>query len=120
MDQQQSDYTIRDLVQSLLGAVERFVELIAPTLEQYESIASEIKIALPDGLGEAVAPAPVEPEFSVSAAVCKAIINGERFKQLAKDIDDVLITLTDDDKTFDRRRAASRLIMSMIERFVNE
>lgn len=61
--------------------------------------------------------APVPAEFNLSPAVCKAIINGERFNQLAKDIDDVLITLTDDDKTFDRRRAASRLIMSMIERF---
>ncbi|MBM7843759.1 hypothetical protein [Herpetosiphon giganteus] len=61
------------------------------------------------------APAPAEPDFS--AAVCKAVVDSDRLKQLTKDIDDVLITLTDDDKTFDRRRAASRLIMSMIERF---
>lgn len=34
MDQQQSDYTIRDLVQSLHGATECFFELIAPALGQ--------------------------------------------------------------------------------------
>ncbi len=202
MDQEQSDYTVRDLVQSLHGAVDRFCELIAPALEQYESVAPEIKISLPvdqgeeetptsavsihpfaEEVGEAVAtlnqhfydfidtmqnvyarqrgdarhqvptrddlvfriferwrltggpvgnaatqkqkiiaelealfaPAPAEPDFS--AAVCKAVVDSDRLKQLTKDIDDVLITLTDDDKTFDRRRAASRLIMSMIERF---
>lgn len=99
-------------------------DLVVRILERWRTLGGFVgngpqhRQEIMDELEALFAPAPAEPKFSVSAAVCKAIINGERLKQLTKDIDDVLITLTDDDKTFDRRRAASRLIMSMIERFI--
>ncbi|WP_110513732.1 hypothetical protein [Herpetosiphon llansteffanensis] len=206
MDQEQSDYTVRDLVQSLHGAVGRFCELIAPALEQYESVAPEIKITLPvdqgeeeaptaavsihpfaEEVGDAIAtlsqnffdffdtmqnvyarqrgdarrdsvptrddlvfrlferwrltggpvgnaatqkqkiiaelealfaPAPAEPDFS--AAVCKAVFDAERWRQLTSDIEHVLITLVDDNDTMTyRRRAATRVITRFIEQFIS-
>lgn len=63
--------------------------------------------------------APVEPELDISKMVREVEIEAKRWKQLTTDIDDVLVTLTDENDTICSRNAANRLIIRLIERFIN-
>lgn len=197
MDQQPSDYSVRDLVQSLQSTNSRFFELIAPALERHESAAQAVAEQpsihpFAEEVGEAVAtlsqnffdfsetmrniyarqrgdarrdyvptrddlvfrlferwritdghqgngprqreqiieqlealfaPASAEPELDISKVareVEEEVIQAKRWKQLTSDIEQVLITLVDDnDAIMYRRRAAGQLITRLIERFVS-